>query len=86
MPLVINNVNNDNLFNNDFDIICLDYYLNTQVDIIKLLEYFWGIMTFDFLELMSGESMESRGIIVPVYNYFSFLELNHYWIIQKWFS
>ena len=28
MPLVINNVNGDNLFNNDFDMIWLVYYLN----------------------------------------------------------
>ena len=34
MPLVINNVNYDNLFNIDFDMLV--YYLNTQVDVIKL--------------------------------------------------
>ena len=34
MPLLINNVNYDNLFNIDFDMLV--YYLNTQVDVIKL--------------------------------------------------
>ena len=61
MPLVINNIIDDNLFKIDLDMICLVYYLNTQVGVIKLLGFFWGIISFDFLELISGESMESRG-------------------------
>ena len=40
MPLVINNIIDDNLFKIDLDMICLVCYLNTQVGVIKLVEFF----------------------------------------------